>query len=288
LIQAMDQGKVSISAASILADADDEEQETILKLDSKAILRAATEIRWRQTAQKIEDQQAIERRAKSTTQSTWTITVDQKVVKCDLLLADPPYGITDEPWEPENLEEFTRDWCQRWSKCGADFIATFWSQEHLFDGRQWFDESFVGYTFQQVLVWHGRNTVKKKYRFSFRPSWEPILLYRRNNCHRQIKPSGSNWGDDFHDLDCHVSAVPQANYNGHSLKQHPCQKPVGVMRWLINALTESGGKVASPFCGVAPCGIAATQLGRDYHGIDISAQYRKIAKGRIAAYGQVE
>jgi DNA modification methylase len=38
------------------------------------------------------------------------------------------------------------------------------------------------------------------------------------------------------------------------LKQHPCQKPVAVMRWLIHALSEPGEMVCSPFCGVAPCG----------------------------------
>ena len=45
LIQAMDDGRVSISAASILTDADPDEQEAIVKLDAKAILQAAKEIR---------------------------------------------------------------------------------------------------------------------------------------------------------------------------------------------------------------------------------------------------
>jgi ParB family chromosome partitioning protein len=47
LIQAMDGGRVSISAASILADADADEQDCILDLDEKAILQAAQEIRRR-------------------------------------------------------------------------------------------------------------------------------------------------------------------------------------------------------------------------------------------------
>jgi ParB family chromosome partitioning protein len=47
LIQAMDGDRVSISAASILADADTDEQDRILELDEKAILQAAKEIRFR-------------------------------------------------------------------------------------------------------------------------------------------------------------------------------------------------------------------------------------------------
>jgi DNA modification methylase len=58
------------------------------------------------------------------------------------------------------------------------------------------------------------------------------------------------------------------------------------MRWLIHALTKPGETVASPFCGTAPCGIAAVQLGRKYHGIETNRRYRKIAEARIAAYGK--
>ena len=54
----MDEGKVSISAASILADADAEEQEAILELDEKAILQAAKEIRARQAEKRAEHQEA--------------------------------------------------------------------------------------------------------------------------------------------------------------------------------------------------------------------------------------
>lgn len=80
--------------------------------------------------------------------------------------------------------------------------------------------------------------------------------------------------------------MPEGNYKGVDLKQHPAQKPLSVMRWLVHALTEPGEMVVSPFCGVAPCGIAAVQLGRRYHGIEIDERYRRIAEGRIAAYGK--
>ena len=288
LIQAMDSGKVSISAASILADVDADEQEAVLELDEKAILQAAKEIRQRQTAARNHQQHEAESeaRGKLNGKKTWKITADQKVVHCDLLIADPPYGITKEPWEPDDLEAFTRKWCGKWSVCGADFIAIFWSQENLWHGRQWFDESLPGYSFQQMLIWHINNAWSPKSKRRFKESWEPIFLYRRNGSTRQVLPNGKAWGDGLHNLDCFVAPVPEGNYTGEELKQHPCQKPVPVMRWLINALTEPGEMVASPFCGVAPCGIAATQLGRDYHGIDISAPYRKISERRIAAYGQ--
>ena len=123
LIQAMDSGRVSISAASILADADAEEQESILELDEKAILQAAKEIRQHQTAARNHRQHEAENTARGERngKKTWTITSNQKVIQCDLLIADPPYKITKEPWEPDDLEAFTRQWCRKWSVCGADF-----------------------------------------------------------------------------------------------------------------------------------------------------------------------
>jgi hypothetical protein len=288
LIQAMDGGRVSISAAAVLADADPDEQDRILDLDEKAILQAAKEIRQRQTAARNQEQIETEKKARGrlNEKKTWTITGDQKIVKCHLLVADPPYGITDEPWEPKDLEGFTRQWCRKWSACRADFLAVFWSQEKVWQGRRWFDESLAGYTFQQMLVWHANNHCSPKSRRMFKQTWEPILLYRRNGAARVIISAEKQWDGELHNLDCCVAPVPQVVYHDDDLKQHPCQKPVAVMRWLIHALSEPGEMVCSPFCGVAPCGIAATQLGRRYHGIEASANYRKIAERRIAAYGR--
>ena len=96
-------------------------------------------------------------RAKLSGKRTWTVTGDPKVVRCDLLIADPPFGITNEPWEPKDLEGFTREWCRRWSSCGADFIAIFWSQDRMWRAREWFSGSLDGYKFQQTLVWHASN-----------------------------------------------------------------------------------------------------------------------------------
>jgi hypothetical protein len=288
LIQAMDEGRVSISAASILVDVDAEEQAAVLELDQRAILQAAKEIRQRQTAARNHQQIETEKKARTRLngRQNWTITRDPKPVRCHLLLADPPYGITHESWEPKDLESFTRQWCCQWSACAADFIAIFWSQEKLWQGREWFDESLEGYRFQQLLIWHANNAWSPKSKKRFKESWEPIFLYRRDGCSRQVLPKGKPWGNGLHNLDCFVAPVPEGNYAGENLKQHPCQKPVTVMRWLIHALSEPGELVCSLFCGVSPCGIAATQLGRRYHGIEASAKYRRIAERRIRAYGQ--
>jgi site-specific DNA-methyltransferase (adenine-specific)/site-specific DNA-methyltransferase (cytosine-N4-specific) len=254
--------------------------------DEEEILQAATKIRQQRIAERgrLEAEKQEAARAKLNDKRTWTLTDDPKVIRCDLLIVDPPFGITGEPWEPEDVEGFTREWCQRWSRCGADFVAIFWCQDRLWEGRQWFDKSLQGYNFQQLLTWQANNQCGPRSRLSMKPSWYPIFFYRRRHSERRIIKDEKGWDTDRHNLDCHVAPIPQRVYKGEDLKQHPCQKPVSTMRWLINALSEPGELVCSLFCGVAPCGVAAVQLGRKYRGIEQSAEYRRIAEGRIAAY----
>ena len=176
-------------------------------LDEKAILQAAKGIRQRQIAERLRRQREVEEQARvrRNGKRTWAITADQRVVRCHAVIADPPYGISREPWEPEDLEGFTREWCRRWSRCGADLVAIFWSQEKLTESRGWFDESLAGYSFQQVLVWHANNSFAPKSRRRFKESWEPIFLYRRVGSDRLVFPTDTAWGGDFHNLDCHVA-----------------------------------------------------------------------------------
>ena len=165
----------------------------------------------------------------------------RKVVRCDLLIADPPFGITDEPWEPKDVEGFNREWSRRWSACGADFVAIFWCQAKLWEGRKWFDESLKGYEFQQMLIWHANNQCGPKSRMTLlKQSWYPIFLYRRQGSSRKVITDGKTWYTECHQLDCHVAAVPQTGYRGEDLKQHPCQKSSSAMRWLINAFSDPG------------------------------------------------
>ena len=216
----------------------------------------------------------------------WIITKDQTVINCDSLITDPPYGIKDESWEPDDLESFTREWAIRWLSCKADTILIFWSQQFLWDGRKWFDESLNDYKFQQLLIWHYANNKSPQSRMGFKQTWEPIFFYRKINSQRKIRISGSEWGKGLNDFDCHIAAVPQSNFNGVNQKQHPTQKPLSVMRWLINATTEPGELVCDPFAGSGTTGIAAVQLKRRFHGIEIDPEYIKLAQKRIACYGK--
>ena len=65
---------------------------------------------------------------------------------------------------------------------------------------------------------------------------------------------------------------------------HPTVKPIELMKYLILLITPPGGKVLDPFNGSGSTGCAAVELGFDYTGIDLDANYVDISLKRIDAW----
>ena len=64
---------------------------------------------------------------------------------------------------------------------------------------------------------------------------------------------------------------------------HPTQKPVALMEWAIKRLRlPMGATILDPYCGSGATGIAATNLGYRFIGIEDKAGYVEIARRRIA------
>ena len=95
-----------------------------------------------------------------------------------------------------------------------------------------------------------------------RPSVEPIV----------ISPS-VKYGDGPQ----HMMA-----YNAFNGQEHPTQKPLEVMEWLVTGLTPPGATVLDPFMGSGTTGVACVQTGRNFIGCEIDAGYFEIAQRRIA------
>lgn len=65
---------------------------------------------------------------------------------------------------------------------------------------------------------------------------------------------------------------------------HPTQKPIYVMKWLIERLTNKGDTILDPFMGSGSTCVACEELSRDYIGIELDDNYYNIAKERIDNY----
>lgn len=62
---------------------------------------------------------------------------------------------------------------------------------------------------------------------------------------------------------------------------HPTQKPVYVMKWLIERLSDEGEIILDPFMGSGSTGVACKELNRGFIGVELEAKYYEIACDRI-------
>ena len=65
---------------------------------------------------------------------------------------------------------------------------------------------------------------------------------------------------------------------------HCTLKPIALMEYLIKMVTPKGGIVLDPFMGSGSTGCACVKNGFDFIGIELDADYCKIAEARINAF----
>lgn len=74
---------------------------------------------------------------------------------------------------------------------------------------------------------------------------------------------------------------------GDDVREHPTQKPAGVMSWCIEQLPDDCNSILDPFMGSGTTGVAAVRLGKRFIGIEREPKYFDIACKRIEqAYKQ--
>jgi DNA modification methylase len=74
---------------------------------------------------------------------------------------------------------------------------------------------------------------------------------------------------------------------GDDVREHPTQKPEGVMKWCIEQLPDGCATILDPFMGSGTTGVACAKMGRKFIGIEREPEYFEIACDRIRkAYAQ--
>ena len=89
-----------------------------------------------------------------------------------------------------------------------------------------------------------------------------------------LKPRNDWWADD--------EVKPLTN-NHSERTGYPTQKPLSLLRRIIEMTTDEGDIVLDPFCGCATTCVAAEQIGRRWVGIDVSIKAYELVKQRLHA-----
>ena len=183
----------------------------------------------------------------------------------DLVLTDPPYGTkTNQRGDSFMIGEFSNilplvlpEIYRVLKPNGAFYCFTSWTQmsEWLLRFQQYFK-------LQNLLIWD-----KKRHSGCYSPSswqftWEGIFFGIKGK--RKIRK--------------YQKDVLISEEKG---KRIAMQKPVDIVKKLIEASSDEGMVILDPFLGSGTTAVACKRLKRNYIGIEINPEYCKIAENRI-------
>jgi len=193
--------------------------------------------------------------------------------KCiDLVLTDPPYGMNYQrhikrprhekiqndnslDWLPEFLEQTSRI-----SKDSAT-IYMFCSWHNIDIFKQQLSQHF---TIRNMLIWDKGGCGMGDLETTFGSIYEICLFATKT-------PQKLNGKRD--------SDILRFARSGNA--NHPTEKPVSLIKFLIQKSTKEGDIILDPFLGSGTTARACKDMGRNYIGIEISPEYCAIAEKRL-------
>lgn len=214
------------------------------------------------------------------------------------------------------IAEEYRQWCGSWA-CEWLRVLKPGASAFVFAGRRMAPRCIcaledAGFTFKDMIAWMKDKAPHRAQRISviynrrkdfedeqkwtgwrvgnLRPIFEPILWF--------TKPYtlGGTLADNVRDYgvgafnndawknyteDCSNTITVVSKKSDHGL--HPTQKPIELLRALVELSTVENQLVLDPFCGSGSTLLAAHELKRNYIGIDNNENYVEIAKKRLAS-----
>lgn len=97
----------------------------------------------------------------------------------------------------------------------------------------------------------------------------------------QYEPRDWHTFDADRKLQGNVLKYPAVVSNSKEKVNHPTQKPVALLEYLIKTYTNDGDLVLDNCMGSGSCGVAAVNTNRKFIGIELDENYYNIAKQRI-------
>ena len=128
-----------------------------------------------------------------------------------------------------------------------------------------------GFHFIKSLIWNKGNKIMGQFYMS---QFEYILFFRKGKG-KKINKCGT----------ADILNVPNKKTKGEDGKNiHDTEKPVELMKILIENSSQEGELVLDPFLGVGATAMACKELNRDYIGVELDEKYYNIACKRVNDY----
>ena len=121
----------------------------------------------------------------------------------------------------------------------------------------------AGFKFHNLLIWDKGNATPNRW---YMQAFECIIFLRKGRAFNINNPGTST-----------ILRVPNIRGN----KMHPTEKPVDLMKILIENSTHEGGVVLDPFMGSGTTAIACIKERRHFIGFELNSEYYEKAVKRI-------
>lgn len=214
----------------------------------------------------------------------------------DCILSDPPYGTTDLAWDKRI------DWPRFWAEArrvlsptglAVLFSAQPFTTELINSNRAWFRYELIwektcatGWlnANRRPLTAHENICVfaPRLHSSVYNPQKTPGKPYKGSQGPRaQHYANTPKVGRDNPSGERHPRSVLHFDTIAHP--QHPTQKPVQLMRWLVRTYSQPGQFIVDPFAGVGSTGVAALLEGRRFSGSEREAGYFQVGIEKLAA-----
>lgn len=170
-----------------------------------------------------------------------------------------------------------------------------------------------GWLWTEEFIWHKKNSYPGKWPNRFRDSWERLLQFNKHKkFHMYQEAVMVPVGDWAKDRLTNLSEADRvrdeskvgsgfskniSNWLGREMvyptnvvhmatecgnKKHSAAFPVDLPAWFIKLFTVPGDVVLDPFIGSGTTAAVAVELGRQYVGIDINAEYCQLSRKRLS------
>lgn len=206
----------------------------------------------------------------------------------DFILTDPPYNlgkhstgniplpgrsamnndIADWDMIDFNPEEWADEFIRILKPTGNLFIFTSYNQL----GR-WYNCLDHKFDTTNFMIWHKTNPAPKIFKAGFLNSCEMIFT-----CWNKKHTWNFSSQSEMHNfIESSICMRPERLSN----PKHPSQKPVKILKRMVEIASNEGDIVFDPFMGVGSTGVASIELGRRFIGVEIDPSYCRAGRERI-------
>jgi site-specific DNA-methyltransferase (adenine-specific) len=220
-------------------------------------------------------------------------------IKADAVISDPPFGMTACDWDVTFPLDRFWEMVNPKTKPAANFVlfgCGKFSVDLVNSNRKWYRYDLIWYKNNKVGFLNANKMPLRNHESIMvfgRPGFRKAAVYnpqkslggrpgiKTNNLYGGIYDKQGSYISVSDGMLYPCSVLPFDSDKHKRLGQHPTQKPLALMTFLMKSYTNEGNTVIDPFMGSGTTGVAAVQAGRTFIGIEKEQQYFDIACQRI-------